>query len=66
MEGLLGRRALMSNQLLVAISLASFAGALFIAWAFDSKLALFLATLLASTGGAIPLSVIARRRNLTS
>ena len=56
----------MSNQLLVAISLASFGGALFIAWAFDSRLAVFLATFLASAGGAIPLGVIARRRNLTS
>ena len=56
----------MSNKLLLAISLASFGGALAIAWAFDSKLALFLAILLASIGGTIPLGVISRRRNPTS
>jgi hypothetical protein len=66
MEGFLSARTQMSKQLLLAISLASFGGALAIAWAFDSKLALFLAIFLASIGGTIPLGVISRRRNPTS
>ncbi len=52
----------LSIGLLVAISVASFCGAFVIAWAFDSKLAVFLAVLLVTVGRVLPLGLITHRR----
>ena len=51
-----------SNAILRAVSIASFCGSLAIVWVFDSKLAMFLAVLLVTVGGVLPLGFVTQRR----
>jgi hypothetical protein len=51
-----------SNQVLGAISIASFCAGIIVVALFDSKLSLFIAILLVGVGGMTPLAVFSRRK----